>query len=242
MADALKIRKRVPDETIVACLRNGERLIEESYDLELRTPSATRLYLVMIAQEELAKAFILHLIQSDIIPFTVAVRRAMNDHICKQLVGMLMDYMIMHWEEPSELEALIRIDVEADPLLPDDAGSALEILAYQRIGKREGVREWIPGSDYHDGALKIAGGNRDREKQDALYVRVGADGRVVSTPDRFAEERTKLEFERARRFASLVNSLLETESPPSNKREDRRYKKIVRALSNVFESQRKEVA
>ena len=74
--------------TIAACAANGGRLLEESYDLEFRTPPATRLYLVMIAQEEFAKAFMMLLVRENIMPFTGAVRRALYDHTCKQLVGM----------------------------------------------------------------------------------------------------------------------------------------------------------
>lgn len=116
-----------------ACIKNGVRLIDESYDLEFRLQSSSRFFLIMIAQEEFAKAFVLYLVQGAIIPFNRYVLRAMNDHACKQLVGMIMDYVIMHWENTEELEAAIRKDVELGDWLPDDVASAMELLRYEKI-------------------------------------------------------------------------------------------------------------
>ncbi len=79
-----KIRDNLA-KAIRACIDNAQRLHTETYDLEFRLPSATRYFLLIIAQEEAAKAFVLYLIKEGIVPLTSAVRRAINDHACKQL-------------------------------------------------------------------------------------------------------------------------------------------------------------
>jgi AbiV family abortive infection protein len=197
--------------TIQACIENGERLLEESYNLEFLNPPSTRFVLVMIAQEEFAKAFILYLIKEGTVPFTPSVLRAMNDHASKQLVGMIMDYMIMHWDNIDELKAAIDKDYELGDRLPYDVGSAMDLLRFQKIGGWE-PDNWFwaedPDSDYDTSALRIAEGKKDRHKQDALYVRIGRDGRVCSTPQIITQDETCDELARADRYRHFVNSLL----------------------------------
>jgi hypothetical protein len=127
--------------TLHACLKNGDRLLEESYLLEFEEPPSTRYFIVMIAQEELAKAFIFYLVRESAISFSDGVLRAINDHSCKQLVGVIMDYMIMHWEEVDELREALKIDYAlGQDQLPPDVGSAMALLRYEKIGKWEGWR------------------------------------------------------------------------------------------------------
>jgi hypothetical protein len=186
------------------------RLLEETYDLEFRNPPSTRFFLIMIAQEEFAKAFILHLVKEGTIPFTPPVLRSVKDHACKHLVGMIMDYMIMHWEDIEELNALISKDLDLGDKLPDDVGSAMELLRYEKIGRWENNNWlWVEDLNYDAVALRISKGQKDRHKQDALYVRIGADGRVAKTPQAISEDETNAEFERAGRYKHFVNSMLE---------------------------------
>ena len=140
-----KLREPLPDallRSIQACIKNGERLLEEAYDLEFRDPPSSRFFLIMIAQEEFAKAFILHLVKESAIPFTSEVLRAIKDHACKHLVGMIMDYVIMHWDELDEAQAMIRRDLDLGDKLPDDVGSAMELLRYEKIGRWES-NNWV---------------------------------------------------------------------------------------------------
>ena len=218
-------------DAINACLLNGERLLEETYDLEFRNPPATRLYLIMTAQEEFAKGFILYLVREQVIPFTPLILRAMNDHTCKQLVGMIMDYVIMHWEDMQELEAAIRSDLEmGDDRFPEDVLSAMELLRYEKIGKWKSKNwEWVEDPNYDKSALQIAEGKKDRRKQDTLYVRIGGDGRVASTPFTVTNDsEVRDEFERAGRYNSLVASLLDDNERPQ------RYDKVMAALKLLF--------
>jgi len=127
---------------IGACVKNGQRLFEESYDLEFREPPSSRYFLVMIAQEEFANAFILFIVREGVTALTPAVLRAINDHACKQLVGVILDYMIMHWEEVPEMRVAVRRDHELGDRLPHEVGSAMELLRYEKIGRWENNR-WV---------------------------------------------------------------------------------------------------
>lgn len=212
-----------------ACFENGLRLIQERYALEYYAHFATRFYNAMIAQEEFAKAFMLLLVRDDVIPFTPQVVRAMNDHVCKQLVGMVMDYSIMHWDDTDQYIEMIRKDAELGDRIPDDVGSALEILRYEKIGRWESRSwSWEEDPDYDKSALAVAEGKRDRRKQDALYVRVGKDGRVLSVPAHTSETETKAEEERANRYGNLVHSALDGGAQSD------RYNKMIVAFKVLF--------
>ena len=100
------------DKALRASIHNARRLYDETYDLEFRNPCATRFFLLVIAQEEAAKAFLLYLTKERVVPLTAPVRQAINNHACKHLVGLIMDYMIMHWETIEELKALVSRDFE----------------------------------------------------------------------------------------------------------------------------------
>jgi AbiV family abortive infection protein len=214
--------------TIRLCIENGERLLEETLNLEFRKPPSTRFYLAMIAQEELAKAFMLCLVLERVIPFTRHVLRAMNDHVCKQLLGVLMDYIIMHWDDIEELKRM----VEADPIdgFPNPVASAMDLLRYEKIHRWESKNWfWAENPVYDPLALRIFEGKRDQRKQDAIYVRIGADGQVCSTPDKVSEDETREELERAQRYKRFVELLL----LPEESRPDR-YAKTVAALKLLF--------
>lgn len=228
---ALPLNTNKVTEAIKACIENGERLLNESYDLEFREPASSRYYLVMIAQEEFAKVFILCLVKEKIAPLSAAVLRAMNDHACKQLVGMIMDYMIMHWDELDELKAQIERDFELGERFPDDIGSAIEILFYEKIVRWE-RNNWIWADDpvYDKSALKVAKGQKDRRKQDALYVRIGRDGSVSSTPSVITEEETARELEKADRYYRFVQSIVNGED------RSRRVEKTLAAFKLLFDA------
>lgn len=144
-------RKRL-SRSLEACLANSQRLVDESYDIEFREPTSTRFYLLIIAQEEAAKAFILHLVRDGVVPLSKEIRRAMNDHVCKQLVGILMDYLVLRWVSMDELEAKVRRDFELGDLFPQDIGSALEIFAYEKDQRWQSA--WKMISTLHPGLTR----------------------------------------------------------------------------------------
>jgi len=99
-------------------------------------------------------------------------------------------------------------------LIPRKVADALNILRYEKIGRwvsRSWV--WAEEPDYDHDALAIAEGKKDRLKQDALYVRLGKDGFVASTPLSHGATLAD-EMEKAERFRLLVERLLEGAENP----------------------------
>jgi len=149
---------------------------------------------------------------------------------------MIMEYMIMHWETTEELEALIKRDLDFGNNLPNDVGSALEILRYEKIGRWTANNwEWAEDPAYDREALKLAEGGRDRRKQDALYVRIGSDGQVASTPAVISEFEVTTELERTSRYIQFAEALMTTEERYVFDKD--RFSKIMAALRLLFSSE-----
>ncbi len=178
--------------SILACLKNGKRLIE---DAEWSTNQAsTGLALALLAQEECAKAFVLELVRDDILPWTEEVHRSLSVHKCKNLVIMIMEWLSTVNElRLSEILAQTTRSENAQHL-PTDVATAMNIYRHEmieRIGRRSPKRY----SDWHGTARNVAEGHRDRKKQKALYVGIRKDGDVASQPpmslEAFEEELTR---------------------------------------------------
>jgi len=109
--------------------------------------------------------------------FTAGVRRAIKDHRAKQLVGIVLDDMIMSWDTVAELDAAIQVDIANGEHLPWEVGTAVELLCYEKIGKWMGhMWAWAEDPEYNKLVGNIANGHIDRRKQDSLYVRIGKTG------------------------------------------------------------------
>ena len=208
------------EKSIAACIANGARLLDDAVTLEFVEPPSSRLYLILIAQEEFAKAFMLRLVAMGIFPLSRPILRAINDHTCKQLVGMLMDYMIMHWNELEELHRMIDEDLDmGEDHFPFEIASALDLLRYEKIARWEsGNGIYVGTSKPNPAALKIAGGEKDRRKQDALYVRINPDGSVKSTPSIVSDDEVSEENERAGRYLCFVKDAM-TGGPATHRQE-----------------------
>jgi AbiV family abortive infection protein len=188
---------------ILASLQNGDRLSEDAetmldYD---RFPTANAL--AVLAQEEYAKAFLLALVNTGALPWSNEVRRALRDHICKQLATVILDYL-----SPDIDEFLQRVDParigERQPL-PSDVVDSIHLICYERL-RREWDRWWVGPSDrpLDDRARSVADRRIDAEKQDAIYVRVGRSGEVVSTPIRITSDTAETGLERAKRIGDQL--------------------------------------
>lgn len=215
-------------DTMKACASNAERLKAESFDLEFREPPALQLYVLLIAQEEYAKAFILHLIRTGVIPFSRTILRSMNDHTCKQLVGLIIDYIVMRWDTLEELKAMVQADADIGDYVPSEIESAIALLRFEKVGRWESrAWEWEERPTYEPSARHVAEGKKDRRKQDALYVRIGADGRVIPAT-RVTDAEIWEERERVRDYFSLVTTLLE------GKEASHRYDKAIGVIKELF--------
>jgi hypothetical protein len=213
---------------VKACIENAERLNDHSYNLEFREPPSLQLYVLLVAQEEYAKAFLLLLAHNGIIPFTKYIVRAMNDHACKQLVGMIIDYIAFRRDSWEEMQEKISADVALGDALPADVESAVLLLRYEKIGRWES-RAWIWNDEpeYDPIVQKIADGRFDRRRQDLLYVRIGADGRVIGglAP---SEQEVEQEKERLSSFRYVIGSIMKSDEPGY------RYKKTIAMIRDVF--------
>lgn len=190
------------------CCDNGRRLLDEAELLEFERPSATRFYLSIIAQEEYAKAFLLYLVSIEAIPWTPFLLRATRDHQCKQLVGIVLDYI-----SPDTDEFLRRTNAwlqeHKKPDLPDSVADAINILRHEKIRRWES-NNWIWTEDpsYDKIAARVTEGKRNKAKQQALYVELTKSGEISASPEQVTEQQAGDEYERGRRFDSCVRGLV----------------------------------
>lgn len=184
-----------------ACVENGQRLHEDAEWLG-SDRSATAIALCILAQEEFAKAFLLHLVCEGIIPWTAKVRESLHNHKHKQLVGLIME-----WLSPSDDEFWARIARgPGDGTLPTHVADAMKLYVEKALP--QGHISCPPAAS-HPIAKNVADGDRDKTKQDALYVRLSEDGKVISVPSPVTPEIVDAELERTRRLSDLVRPLRE---------------------------------
>ncbi|MEX2491227.1 MAG: hypothetical protein WD425_05640 [Nitrospirales bacterium] len=135
--------------------------------------------------------------------------RATRDHRCKQLVGIILDYI-----SPDTDEFIRRLKEwkigEKQPPIPPMVADAMNLLRHEKIRRWESTNWWwAEDPQYDKTALNVADGKRDREKQRALYVELCQNGEVAATPEQVTKEQANEEYERARRFDSSVRDLVE---------------------------------
>lgn len=154
-------------EAAIACLSNGERLLEDAKWYIPEEHPGTSFALATIAQEEFAKAFFLFLASRDVIAWNSLILRATRDHACKQLLGLVMSHLNPEWEqferrakgwlaehkewerlmaeyksaadrhERARIWNLIQELNEMHGRLPDSVADAINILRYEKIGRWE---------------------------------------------------------------------------------------------------------
>lgn len=189
---------------IIASLDNGDRLLEDAKSMLEWGRFPTSYALAVLAQEEYAKALLLSLVDAGAIPWSADIRRALHDHVCKQLVSVILDYISPDIDEfrrrhdPSQLG-------KQHPIFPSDVLDAIHVICHERI-PRERRRWWLDPSERPlEGKVKaIADGRLDRQKQDAIYVLIGKTGEVCSQPLRVSSDVARAEVERCERIAHQV--------------------------------------
>jgi AbiV family abortive infection protein len=216
-------------ESIVVILENAERLLNDAEFLEFGEPPTTGYFLAIVAQEELSKAFLLSLVLRGAVPWDAHVLRATRDHKCKQLLGLVMDYLSPDIHEFMERCNAVVLRHER-PEMPAKVADALNILRHEKIGRWES-RSWVWAEEpvYDRESLAVAEGEQDKRKQDALYVRVAADGGMAPPSVTVTRELVRSEMERAKRFATLVENMVDGSQHPGLD-----YEKVEDALRLLF--------
>lgn len=189
---------------ILAAIENGDRLLEDAKWMLDWERFPTSFALAVLSQEEYAKAMLLSLIDANAIPWSDDIRRALHDHVCKQLVAVILDYLSPDTDEFLRRHDSLRLD-EKRPIFPPDVLDAIHLICYERI-PRERDRWWRDPTDRPlDGTVKaIANGRREDHKQDATYVRVGKRGEVLSRPSVVSSEAATAEVERSERIGQQL--------------------------------------
>jgi AbiV family abortive infection protein len=114
--------------------------------------------------------------------------------------------------------------------LPSSVKDAIFILRYEKIDRwRSSNWEWEKEPVYDPLAKSLFKGKLDREKQDALYVRLGRDGRVTNTPAQVKYEDAKAAMETAKRMFHFVKYML-----ASNEVKGMEYDKIESTFKSMF--------
>lgn len=93
--------------------------------------------------------------------------------------------------------------------LPRAVADAVNILRHEKIGRWKSSNWFWDQEPVYDAIAKsLADGKRDSEKQDALYVRIGANGGLAKTPNEVKPEDSAQALEMAGRFGGLIEGLL----------------------------------
>lgn len=190
---------------IVASLENGDRLHEDAKSMLDWERFPTCYALAVLAQEEYAKALLLSLVVSGAIPWSADIRRIIHDHVCKQLVAVILDYLSPDIDEFLRRHDLSQIGKPC-PIFPSDVLDAIHVICHERI-PRERDRLWLDPSERPlDQKVKaIADGKLDRRKQRAIYIEIGRTGEVCSHPSSFSAKDAKAEVERSERIGHQLH-------------------------------------
>lgn len=186
-------------KAIATILDNGDRLVEDACYLSEYERFPTAYALCILAQEEYAKAFLLYLISEEAIPWTQELRRMLHNHTCKQLLSLIIDFL-----EPDDLVSWLDKRKNENYVMPSHIVDVINILRHEKLPKQE-QWAWIGDEDppYNQLARKVADGIVDKQKQDAIYVRLGKDGSVASTPLRITEAMVNELLEKTQRFSQF---------------------------------------
>jgi AbiV family abortive infection protein len=188
-------------ESARICLVNAHRLLGDAQCLEFQKPPATKYYLSIIAQEECAKGFLLYLVAINVIPWHPLVLRATRDHRCKQLLGIVIDFL-----SPGIDTFLERMKNTRE--FPAKVSDAIEILRYEKIGRwHSSTWIWADDPEYDKDAFLVYEGKRDEEKQRSLYVQLSKSGQALATPLSVMDGDAENEYDMAKRSHRFLEEL-----------------------------------
>jgi AbiV family abortive infection protein len=153
-------RLKTFDASVEAILCNSAHLLEDARMLGYSEPPTSGIFLAQIAQEELAKAFLLCLVDRGIVPWHQHALRATRDHSCKQLLGIVMDH-VNPTEERIQSRFRAFFDRHDFPKFPKKVADAIYILRHEKIGRWVSASwVWAENPDFDKEALAVL--SRDR--------------------------------------------------------------------------------
>ncbi len=200
-------RKEVLLDSSIISLANANRLITNAEFLNFDTDTFPTSYaLAFLAQEETAKAFLLYLVYSEALPWNQHIQRSLKDHTCKQLWFVVLD--ALNPDIDTFLEKVKEPCTFGIGAFMSKVGDMLNWYRYAKIDTWEkGYYDWAESPSDED-IKHIIKGKLDKRKQDALYVKIGNRGEVVSIPGSIKEKDASLAIETAKRFYGFVDSLI----------------------------------
>src|ERR1700704_2218200 len=107
------------------------------------------------------------------------------------------------WREVARLKE----QDEQERAIPLRIVDTINILRHAKIGRLERGYAYDE-EEYDPAACAIAGGVRDREKQDTFYIGVSKTGTVCSRPNELREENIVRAIERSIKLSSVLSRLL----------------------------------
>jgi len=199
-------------EGIQMCIKNGNRLMEDSKYLFDVESYASSYMLAKISQEEFAKGFILKLIKDGALKWTIEVRRSLNHHISKQLMILILEFLNPN---DDDFEKMIKDYTKFNK--QRKVYDAINIYVHEILRRWESQNwDWLEDPIYDKKAEFIYKGKEDKIKQNATYIKILKDGQAINSPTEFKKENAAKEIESAERYEYFLNI-----------RGDLRYKKIV---------------
>lgn len=190
-------------KAINACISNANSLLSDGEMLYEMDRFSSAQLLVLLAQEESAKAFLLNLIEEKIIPWTKEVGKSLKDHKCKHLIGELMFYLNPSFDTVLERNKITLTNFRPLPL-PNHIADIIDYYRYEKIGRWISPNWWWDEEPEYDKNIKnIAEGKVEKEKQDAIYCNVNKEGQ--SCLSKISKVRVEESIQRARQMLEIAN-------------------------------------
>jgi AbiV family abortive infection protein len=215
---------------------NGKRLKEDAELLLELGRAPTALALAVLAQEEFAKAFLLILVNRNVIPWTKEFRKALRNHESKHLIGVMIE-----WLGPPIDEVLARNKSGREgtviECLPADVAVAVNILRHEKFEFFR-TNSKIKYPEDSGASRKIADGRLDRIKQGSIYVGISINKKraVSSLPIEYATiEMAKHQLDVASKYGEFSSDAASDTVLSFN--EYKYFCQIVRLLFDDMESE-----
>jgi len=190
-------------KAINACLSNANNLLADGKMLYEMDRLSSAYLLVLLAQEEIAKAFLLNLVDERIIPWIKEVEKSLTDHKCKHLIGELMFYLNPSLDTVIERGRIALTNFQPAPL-PKYIADIINYYRYEKIGRWISPNWWWDEEPKYDKNIeKIAKGKFEKEKQDAIYCKVTKEGQFHLSKIR--KKRVEEQINRAEQMLEIAD-------------------------------------